>query len=579
MTSPWCPVCRASGPPLATMRHARLATYASANSVTHDPRPRHHRQLLVQRPPRRRARSSGCAGRARTRASCSVRCSTASRAARSRSRASTRPRSSRRTSRTRTSCARCSAATDGAFELIDFAPRFNLYDRFFKPSMLVRILRPLSGEPRARVRCRPTYEYGLAGDRLAGGRRTTSSTPGFPTPVRLTTNVPLTYVEDERPFLLERDRHLVLTWGEPLEAGLEETAERFLERTLDYWRRWVKGTRVPRDYQREVDPLGARAQAPPVRGHGRAARRDDDEPARAPRLRPQLGLPLLLAARRVLHAQRARAARPLGGDGALPRVPAQPRARSARACSSPRTGSTATRTPRSASSTHLAGFNGRRAGADRQPGVRARPERRLRRDGARGQPALPRRALRRRGAAAHGGRDGPGPRSTRSTHGSRSRTRASGSSAARRGCTASRVLMHWAGARRAAEVARCARGSRARGARPRGRGARARSSRDAVLERRDRRAHAGRRRAAARRRVAARRPSRVLRAGRSARRPARRRDPRRPCRSTAGSCAATPCRTTSATWRPRSRSARSGSSRRSRSSAARTRRARSSTAC
>ena len=44
----------------------------------------------------------------------------------------------------------------------------------------------------------------------------------------------------------------MLTWGEPLEAGLEETAERFLERTLDYWRRWVKGTRVPRDYQREV---------------------------------------------------------------------------------------------------------------------------------------------------------------------------------------------------------------------------------------------------------------------------------------------------------------------------------------
>ena len=70
--------------------------------------------------------------------------------------------------------------------------------------------------------------------------------------MRLTTNVPLTYVEDERPFLLEHDRHLVLTWGEPLEAGLEETAERFLERTVDYWRRWVKGTRVPRDYQREV---------------------------------------------------------------------------------------------------------------------------------------------------------------------------------------------------------------------------------------------------------------------------------------------------------------------------------------
>ena len=139
----------------------------------------------------------------------------------------------------------------GAFEVVDFAPRFSLYDRFFKPSMLIRIMRPLEGEPRARVRCRPTYEYGLE---TIGRWRASNHIEftGFPTPVRLTTNVPLTYVEDERPFLLERDRHLVLTWGEPLEAGLEETAERFLERTLDYWRRWVKGTRVPRDYQQEV---------------------------------------------------------------------------------------------------------------------------------------------------------------------------------------------------------------------------------------------------------------------------------------------------------------------------------------
>jgi GH15 family glucan-1,4-alpha-glucosidase len=139
----------------------------------------------------------------------------------------------------------------GEFELLDFAPRFHLHDRSFKPQMLVRILRPLGGEPLARVRCRPVYEYGL----VEGGSWRASNHieyTGFPAPVRLTTNVPLTYVEDERTFLLEHDRHLVFTWGEPLEAGLEETAERFLERTIDYWRRWVKGTRVPRDYQKEV---------------------------------------------------------------------------------------------------------------------------------------------------------------------------------------------------------------------------------------------------------------------------------------------------------------------------------------
>lgn len=139
----------------------------------------------------------------------------------------------------------------GAFELFDFAPRFQLFERYFKPQMLVRILRPLSGEPRALVRCRPVYEYGLIQSRSWRASNHIEFT-GFPGPVRLTTNVPLTYVEDERPFLLEDDCHLVLTWGEPLEAGLEETSERFLERTLDYWRRWVKRTRIPRDYQGQV---------------------------------------------------------------------------------------------------------------------------------------------------------------------------------------------------------------------------------------------------------------------------------------------------------------------------------------
>ena len=139
----------------------------------------------------------------------------------------------------------------GEFELFDFAPRFLLYDRYYKPPMLVRVIRPISGEPRAIVRCRPVYDYGRL-EPTAWAASNHVEYRDLPAPVRLTTNVPLAYIEDERPFLLERDRHLVLTWGQPLEAGLEDTAERFLERTLDYWRRWVKGTRVPRDYQAEV---------------------------------------------------------------------------------------------------------------------------------------------------------------------------------------------------------------------------------------------------------------------------------------------------------------------------------------
>src|SRR5690606_16580831 len=76
--------------------------------------------------------------------------------------------------------------------------------------------------------------------------------PDFPAPLRRTTNIPLTCVQAARSFVLTGAKHMVLTFGEPLESPLVETAESFLERTAAYWRRWVKQTRVPRDYQREV---------------------------------------------------------------------------------------------------------------------------------------------------------------------------------------------------------------------------------------------------------------------------------------------------------------------------------------
>ena len=301
------------------------------------------------------------------------------------------------------SCEPCFSGPSGEFALYDFAPRFQLYQRFFKPSMLVRILRPLSGEPRARVRCRPTYDYGLA---ETGSWRASNHIEytGFPTPVRLTTNV---------PFDLRRGRAPVpARGGSPPRPHLGRAA-----------RGGTRGDRraLPRAHARLLAPLGegdarsarlpargrplrARPQAAPVRGHGCAARRDDDEPARASRLRAHLGLPLLLAARRLLHAERLRAARPLGGDGAVPRVPAQHR-RGAGGSPPARLPDQRSRRRGGARARAPGRLQRRRTGAGRQPGVRARAERRLRRDGARGQPPLPGHPLRRRDPAADRGRD------------------------------------------------------------------------------------------------------------------------------------------------------------------------------
>ncbi|MEO0478183.1 MAG: glycoside hydrolase family 15 protein [Planctomycetota bacterium] len=139
----------------------------------------------------------------------------------------------------------------GAFELIDFAPRYRQYDRYYKPTMLCRIIRPIYGEPVVRVRCEPVYDYGrTVPTRWLGSNHIAYQ--GLPVPLRLTTNIPLTYVDEGQPFALTGEKHLALTWGQPLESALEQNLESFFERTRDYWRRWVKHTRTPRDYQGEV---------------------------------------------------------------------------------------------------------------------------------------------------------------------------------------------------------------------------------------------------------------------------------------------------------------------------------------
>lgn len=140
---------------------------------------------------------------------------------------------------------------DGAFELLDFAPRFSRFDRWFRPTMLVRIVRPLAGQPRIVVRCDPTWDYGRQRPQSWSGSNHLHF-GGLPAPLRLTTNAPLTYVREQTPFLLTRELHFVLTWGEPLEAPLEETAEAFLVQTRDAWRRWIKSGRIPREWQQEV---------------------------------------------------------------------------------------------------------------------------------------------------------------------------------------------------------------------------------------------------------------------------------------------------------------------------------------
>lgn len=143
------------------------------------------------------------------------------------------------------------SSAEGSFEVIDFAPRFRQYDRSFKPTMLMRRIRLISGAPRLRVQIRPTNDYGRQiPESYAASNHLKWNIPGAA--LRLTTNIPLTYIAESRPFVLERTCDFALTWGSPLEAPLEETVDSFLRRTQLYWERWVKHTSMPGVYQEEV---------------------------------------------------------------------------------------------------------------------------------------------------------------------------------------------------------------------------------------------------------------------------------------------------------------------------------------
>lgn len=143
---------------------------------------------------------------------------------------------------------------DGAgrgVEITDFAPRFELFGRMFKPTMLVRILRPIGEGPRIRVRLRPMFDHGASRPTVTRGSHHLRYA-GDRHAVRLTTDAPLTFVRDETWFLLDRQLSLVLGPDESLTGAVAATARDFLERTTLYWRMLVSRLHVPFEWQEAV---------------------------------------------------------------------------------------------------------------------------------------------------------------------------------------------------------------------------------------------------------------------------------------------------------------------------------------
>lgn len=139
----------------------------------------------------------------------------------------------------------------GMFRVIDFAPRFNQYDRYFKPYMLCRKIELISGRPFINIKCKPVDDYGrIVPEITMASNHIRYLNVG--NVVRLTTDIPLNFILNESSFVLSGNKYLIFTYGEHLEASLHDTAEKFLDKTRNYWTTWVKSTSIPNLYQKEI---------------------------------------------------------------------------------------------------------------------------------------------------------------------------------------------------------------------------------------------------------------------------------------------------------------------------------------
>jgi GH15 family glucan-1,4-alpha-glucosidase len=140
---------------------------------------------------------------------------------------------------------------DGSFEIIDFAPRFMIYDRFHKPLQFFRKIKRIKGQPRIKIVCEPRGNYGDSTPEVYVGSNHINF-KGLHVPLRLTTNASKSYIIEKKAFSLTEDLYLILSGGDPFEAPIKETFEEFYYKTTEHWRSWVKETYIPPQFQKEV---------------------------------------------------------------------------------------------------------------------------------------------------------------------------------------------------------------------------------------------------------------------------------------------------------------------------------------
>ncbi len=142
-------------------------------------------------------------------------------------------------------------AHGAAVRVVDFAPRFSLYDRTFHPMMLIRRIEPVAGSATVRLRIRPRFGYGAIEPSITHGSHHIRYV-GPQLTLRVTTDASINAVLAETPFVLNRELTLVIGSDESVTESIPDLGRRFLAQTQDYWHSWSRGLSIPFEWQDAV---------------------------------------------------------------------------------------------------------------------------------------------------------------------------------------------------------------------------------------------------------------------------------------------------------------------------------------
>jgi GH15 family glucan-1,4-alpha-glucosidase len=142
-------------------------------------------------------------------------------------------------------------ADGSAVRILDFCPRFNARGRVFRPASLVRMVEPIAGRPRLRLRLDPMQDYGATPALTGTGSHHLcfrSSQGNF----RVTTDASLALLTEGGQTVLDAPLTFVLGPDETVDEAPRALAAQWLAETSKYWQEWVRGLAIPFEWQEEV---------------------------------------------------------------------------------------------------------------------------------------------------------------------------------------------------------------------------------------------------------------------------------------------------------------------------------------